>query len=265
MNDSLDPILQQEEQRKLRIQLMWRLGIAAALVAGVLGTLAWLDAAETDPKPQMTVTAPRDVRIASPIASLVASSAIIASKPASFVDETASSPEIASSIATASPEPSPRATASAPIITTPPRVTATLLLDANISTPKPATSAIAQPAKPVVATPSAVKPPVAPAKPVQPVLREPVLPKPENLARKAAAPAARYPAPVLTSDGYTIQTGVFLHAAKAEQMLKQVQNAGIPAYMETRVQIGPFKSRIEAETATQKLRQLGIEPVIKGE
>lgn len=272
MNDSLDPILQQEEQRKLRVQLMWRLGIAAALVAGVLAILAWLDA-DAGQKPQMTVAAPRDVQIEPPAASSVASQVAVASEPAATPAENTPEASAASSTATTIPEttPTPRASASTPALPVQPQpqvAKTTSQPMAAIATLKPAAPTALPPAKTAAPAqmPLAVKtpkPPVAPVKPTHPALNEPTQPKPENLTRKAAAPAARYPAPVLTPDGYTVQTGVFLHAAKAEQMLKQVQSAGVPVYMETRVQIGPFNSRIEAEAAIQKLRQRGIEPVIK--
>ena len=88
MNDSLDPILQQEEQRKLRTQLMWRLAFAVLLVGGVLGALAWLD---QDKEPQMTVTTPHDARIASSIASEAASA--VASEPETASAAEASTPQ----------------------------------------------------------------------------------------------------------------------------------------------------------------------------
>ncbi|MBE9609602.1 SPOR domain-containing protein [Chitinilyticum litopenaei] len=60
-----------------------------------------------------------------------------------------------------------------------------------------------------------------------------------------------------------MQAGVFLHAARAEKLLEQLQQAGIPAYLETRVQIGPFNNKAEADKAIQKLRSMGIEPVVR--
>ncbi|GHD62888.1 SPOR domain-containing protein [Jeongeupia chitinilytica] len=81
---------------------------------------------------------------------------------------------------------------------------------------------------------------------------------------KTVAPSvgATSPAVVRRADGYTVQAGVFLHSDNAEKLLRKLQAAGVPAYLETRVQIGPFKSRAEADAAAQKLRQLGITPVI---
>jgi len=44
--------------------------------------------------------------------------------------------------------------------------------------------------------------------------------------------------------------------------LQQLQSAGIPAYLETRVQIGPFTNKAEADAAMAKLRKMGINPVL---
>ncbi|WP_432721068.1 SPOR domain-containing protein [Jeongeupia wiesaeckerbachi] len=74
--------------------------------------------------------------------------------------------------------------------------------------------------------------------------------------------AATAPTIAQHANGYTVQAGVFLHSDNAEKLLRKLQAAGVPAYLETRVQIGPFKTRAEADTAARKLRQLGIAPVI---
>lgn len=290
MNDSFDPILQQEEQRKLRVQLMWRLAIAAALVCGVLGALAWLDQ-EKDQKPQVTVSAPKDVRIAPSTASTIASQPVPASQPeassptsapqiASFAASTPAITALSASTAQTTPT-AQRASSPAPQTSTPvkPAEIAAAQQQTTLQpVAKPTTAPITAPAKPTPPMqPAAPAQPMAPIKPstptklvetnkpALPAQHEPSLPpataKPAQQA--AAAPAARYPAPVATPNGYTVQAGVFLHSANAENMLKQVQNAGIPAYLETRVQIGPFSNRTEAEIAVQKLRKLGLEPVVK--
>lgn len=264
MNDSLDPILQQEEQRKLRIQLIWRLAIAVALVAGVLGILAWLEQGK-ESKPQMTVSAPREIRAASAPA---ASATTFASAPeVSAPAEEASVPQAAASAS--APGTAPALVASAlpaavlprpeptPQTTTAPALT----LPGTKPVSKPVTPVIAQPAAPVVTQPVAPNRPSIAVKPVQPPA-EPVQP-PRVATPQPAAPPARYPSPVATPNGYTVQAGVFLHSANAEKMLKQVQSAGIPAYLETRVQIGPFSNKTEAEAAVKKLRLIGVEPVLK--
>lgn len=287
MNDSLDPILQQEEQRKLRTQLIWRLAIAAALVAGVLGTLAWLDQ-EKEQKPQVTVAPQRTVRIAPRASALAAPPVVVASTPTTASATIASSAQQAEPTKASAPiiaKPQASAVQPAPIISKPAvsPAPAIPLRTAPVVTPAPrvVTPLITKPVSPIMASPVTPTKPVTPArpvitnklaeltKPVEPVQTAPrvaaesALPTPDKLARQAAAPAVRYPAPVATPNGYTVQAGVFLHSSNAEKMLKQVQGAGVPAYLETRVQIGPFSNKIEAEAAVRKLRQLGLEPVIK--
>lgn len=277
MNDSLDPILQQEEQRKLRTQLMWRLAFAVLLVGGVLGALAWLD---QDKEPQMTVTTPHDARIASSIASEAASA--VASEPETASAAEASTPQASAAASEILPasfvagEPSALPASQPQATPATPQPAASQPLPAQLKTgPQTISAKPAAPAgKPGIPT---IVPPAAPAKPVEPTrphaplkaaetpakpLPSP-LPAPDKLAQQPAA-VAHYPAPIATSSGYTVQAGVFLHAANAERMLRSVQGAGIPAYLETRVQIGPFGSKAEAEAAVKKLRQIGIEPIVKG-
>ena len=65
-------------------------------------------------------------------------------------------------------------------------------------------------------------------------------------------------------NGYTVQAGVFLQAENAGKLLAQLKTAGVPAYLETRVQIGPFKDKASADAAAVKLKRLGISPVVRG-
>lgn len=233
MNDSLDPILQQEEQRKLRKQLIWRLSIAVVLVACVLGTLAWL---EHKPNQAATITRDSSVRIA-PRATTTPelAPATTASSPESVI---ASTPEAEIS-STPTPEPSASPTPNA-------SVTAFTGLPAEPYLPAVPKSSLAATATPI---PLAIE--------IDKTIKQP------TSSQSKVVLAQPYPRPVSSNSGYTVQAGVFLHASNAENMLRQVQSAGIPAYLETRVQIGPFKSQQEADAAVKKLRKLGLEPVIK--
>ena len=254
MNDSLDPILQQEEQRKLRIQLIWRLGIAVILVVGVLATLTWLDQDRESP-PKMTVNTRKATPPAAEIASAPAfepttappASTEAASAASNTEAEIPDTPVAQPASQTSLKETSPAANPIAPTV------------PAAI---RPALSEISKTAIPT--------PPAAPRKSSL-IQHETVSPYPAHLASipttppisQQASTGIPYPPAVAATHGYTVQTGVFLHSANAEKMLKQMQYAGIPAYLETRVQIGPFRSRMEADAAVRKLRSLGIEPIIK--
>jgi DedD protein len=72
------------------------------------------------------------------------------------------------------------------------------------------------------------------------------------------------PAP-LAAKGYAVQLGVFTDIENAKQLQAQLAAHGIPSHTETRVQIGPFKSREEADQAREKLKKLGISAVIRSQ
>ncbi len=70
------------------------------------------------------------------------------------------------------------------------------------------------------------------------------------------------PAPPRLFSGYAVQAGVFSEAAHAEELRARLTLNGIPSTLEARVQIGPFKTRAEAEAARQKLQAIGVEGIV---
>ncbi len=52
--------------------------------------------------------------------------------------------------------------------------------------------------------------------------------------------------------------GVFSNITNAEELKGRLDKAGIPAHIEARVQVGPFKNKTEAEAAQKKLAELGL-------
>jgi DedD protein len=77
---------------------------------------------------------------------------------------------------------------------------------------------------------------------------------------KAGAPASR----PLTQAGETarrflVQVGVFSNHANAEELVARLHQAGIPAQVESRVQVGPFATRAEVDAARAKLKSLGLD------
>jgi cell division septation protein DedD len=54
-----------------------------------------------------------------------------------------------------------------------------------------------------------------------------------------------------------LQLGLFSSMGNAEKLVKELKAKGIEAHTETRVQLGPFKNRAEADEAMAKLRSLG--------
>ncbi len=69
------------------------------------------------------------------------------------------------------------------------------------------------------------------------------------------------PAPV-TSKAYVVQVGVFMSPANAQALQQQLVKAGIAAHTETRVQLGPYPNRREAEVALEKVKKLGVNAVL---
>jgi DedD protein len=61
---------------------------------------------------------------------------------------------------------------------------------------------------------------------------------------------------------FALQLGVFNNLANAEELRAKLELQGIPSTIEARVQVGPFKTREEIESARAKLRALGMDPGI---
>ncbi len=79
------------------------------------------------------------------------------------------------------------------------------------------------------------------------------------LARPQHAPASR-PLTHPPSGIFLLQLGVFNSTANAEELRAKLELNGIPSQIEARVQVGPFKTRLETEQMRDKLKKLGMEP-----
>ena len=64
------------------------------------------------------------------------------------------------------------------------------------------------------------------------------------------------------SSGYALQVGVFSDPRRAEELHARLTQEGIPAFIEARVEVGPFKSKEEADAARAKLHVLGVDSVL---
>jgi len=63
--------------------------------------------------------------------------------------------------------------------------------------------------------------------------------------------------PAKLPKGPHLQAGIFASPANAEEMKKTLEAAGYPAYLETRVHVGPFQNRKEADKVREKLKDQG--------
>lgn len=111
--------------------------------------------------------------------------------------------------------------------------------------------------EPALESPKSAKPLTLPATPRTASI------KPPAPLSSVAAPAAKPVAPVAQivegAKRFLVQVGVFGNHANAEDLLARLQAAGIPAQIESRVLVGPFASRAEADAARAKFKALGID------
>jgi DedD protein len=127
---------------------------------------------------------------------------------------------------------------------------------------EPAQALIAPPPE-LTAEPARAGLPVEPPPPPQVVNNEKLAApaRPAAALPRANASIAAKPAPA-TGKAYVVQVGVFMSPANAQALQQQLFKAGIPAHTETRVQLGPFQERREAEAALAKVKELGVNAVL---
>jgi len=104
-------------------------------------------------------------------------------------------------------------------------------------------------------------------------------PKPEakpktDLAQTDAKPAIDKPAASDTKDNaprFIVQVGAFAEDAKANEVRAKLEKSGFKTYTHvattkegprTRVRVGPFSSRDEADKVAQKIKQLQLQPAV---
>lgn len=131
---------------------------------------------------------------------------------------------------------------------------------------EPAQALITSPAPEPASPAGNPGPAVAPPPPPQ-VINNERLPPPPHAAGVAPAPQATETALadksiLVPGKAYMIQVGVFTSPANAQALQKQLQRAGIEAHLETRVQLGPFKDKHDADKALARARKLGINAVL---
>jgi DedD protein len=121
----------------------------------------------------------------------------------------------------------------------------------------------APPAQPAPLHQSAV-PPEETTGPGTPVpARRPAATAP-GAARTGAPSSATEPTPVQPEriKGFVVQMGVFSSTQNALALQARLKDQGIPAFLETRVVVGPFRSRAEADAAKKRLRELGLQGLV---
>jgi DedD protein len=244
------------QEGDIKRKLVLRVVFAGFLIAVLLGALAFIDylgrpsdeAVSTGPTFSSPVPVPRK-EVSQPVKPAEPAAVAEAPKPIAAAEVSAAAP--AASVAPA-----------APVADTParPEVTAQPELPRQDSRSVPAAARTSRAANGNMATPaegtsasSQFMP--EPAKPAASAPSTPQEPRP--------LPAERTPpAPPRLFSGFAVQAGVFADAQHAEELRAKLTLNGIPSTMEARVQVGPFKTREEAEAARQKLKALGIDGIL---
>jgi DedD protein len=229
------PVLEDSNQMARRAKT--RIGVAVVLLAIAIGGLALL----TRQKPEVPTEEPP----AQKQESISAGDHTVASAPAQ--------------ITSAQQEPPPPIETAPPVPPPPPSVGALPPVPASTSSSAPATksSVTIAPEKP------------EPAKP----LEKPVVSAPTATKTAHPAPAAvkTTPLPAIPSTpikaeptprNYDVQVGVFTDMENAKQLQAKLAEHGIPSHTETKLQLGPFTTKAEADAAKEKLKVLGIGAVV---
>ena len=151
---------------------------------------------------------------------------------------------------------------------TPPR-TVSALLTPPPSPAVPDSTSSPGTAKPVPESMTEAAKASEPGKPVAGGVIRPTAPaetpaEDDRPAARIAAHRARPPKPLAqggdTSGQVVLQMGVFNDVANAQSLHDKLKRAGVPSRIEARVQVGPFKTRRQAEDARRKLVALGMSP-----
>lgn len=116
----------------------------------------------------------------------------------------------------------------------------------------------------VSARPAPAKPAAAPT---QAATRAPQEMQPAQPSKAAAEkPAEKTPPPAKAAEpapkGYTVQLGVFSNPTNALQLQEKLAQNGIKSYTETKLNVGPFQSKAEADQALAKIRAMGVSAVV---
>ena len=133
-------------------------------------------------------------------------------------------------------------------------------------------AAAAAPAAPVVPAPNAVPPQASLQGKEEIVLDKPsgqpvVAAAPESVAPKPSVPAQAKAEAASPSGRSVVQVGAYADAAKAREVRQKLDKAGLKTYTQvvetkegkrTRVRVGPFASRAEADKAAAKIKALDL-------
>ena len=266
MAEQSNPSKNEVNPSEIRGQLVKRLAVAGVLVALLLGVLAVFDRLSTTEEVDIPVfTQPVPVAPRKEVTQPVTAATNLPEPPAPAVEEPPPAPVVeeqpVAKVETKEPAKSEIRGSARSTVSNAKPAPATIVDSGPRQHSLPSTQS-----RPTVQRiPEATGEPIVTPMPTPPVVPE---------AKPAATPSARIaelrrsPGVSETSNvqrlfsGFLLQAGVFSSAQRAEELHAKLTLSGVPSTLETRVQVGPFKTRQEAEAAQERLRQLGIESLL---
>jgi len=230
---------EQGDLSDIKRKLAWRMGIAGLMIVGLLGGLALFDrfSAPSAPEP-----AEPQFTEAVPVAKKVVTQAVTPTEPSNEAAKV-ENPSLPESSA------APVDKSATPIEPPPPPVVSA----------QPVLPRASQPAARAIA-PSSLSPSTKP--PVPTSAAKTVDPKPDAPSTPAAVEPPSKPLLSKLLSGFAVQAGVFSDPRRAEELQAKLLQEGIPSSIEARVEVGPFKTRAEAQAAREKMKALGIDTVL---
>lgn len=261
------PIPESEANPKeVQSQLIKRLAFAGLLVAALLGVLAFFDYLAVSPEePEVQVfTKPVPVAPKKEVSQPVTPASNLPPPPAPVETTPATDVPPPPTVAVNKPAAEPES-----IVKPIERIASKPVIELPVKTPQAKASAAvsAQPA-PKAPSPAVREPRGVPESADAPIVVDaspPVVAQAKPSARvietKSQPPVAA-PMPQRLFSGFLVQAGVFASPERAEELHARLNMNGVPSTLETRVQVGPFKTRQEAEAAQAKLKALGIESLL---
>jgi len=258
-----------EDDDALRKRLLSRIAVAGVAIVGLLGGLAVFDSLN---RPQPPAMPPMAAAPAEPAPVQEDKKATEEEKPvvAEKAEDEKSDGKVEEAVpaqtAAATPVPEKSETPLGPPVAEKPLMPAKPLTPpatARQATTKPSQPA-STPARPDAqqeiarTVPEGTSSPYSPQARSQAASRTP--PSPQQQAANRHAPASRPLSQATeTARRFLVQVGVFSNHANAEELMHKLHEAGIPAQIESRVQVGPFASRMEADAARAKLKAMGLD------
>ena len=216
-----------DDSAQIKRKLAWRMGVAGAMIVALLGGLALFDRLAVGPDE----TEPAPPRFTEPVP-----------VPKKSVTQALGPVVPAPAEATEKPGPSVPESTAAPT-------------GRAGAAPSPAQDAAAHPASRQPARSSPAVPSAPPAGGTA-LLRHDA---PETDAAHAPVNSRQPSALPKPLAGYTLQAGVFTDPRRAEDVHARLVQEGIPAALETRVLVGPFRNRGEADAARARMAAMGID------